>query len=252
MKRRTFIQSSALAGLSPLALSAHAKNLRPAQNKEWYELRTYEIRFGGNQRLLIDYLNGALQPALRQRGAKRFMLFREWGQTEPAKLWLWIAYPDINAYTLAQDLSADAEFREAAAGYDQLPSDQALYNRYSSWLLHAFDGLPQALDPGDAGLFELRIYESFSEDALRRKIRMFNKEELDLFYKVDLNPVFFAEMMAGPYRPCLAYMIHFKDMAQRDAHWKAFGQHPDWAEMRVKEEYADSVSNIQRIFLAPL
>jgi hypothetical protein len=46
-------------------------------------------------------------------------------------------------------------------------------------------------------------------------------------------------------------MVGFKDMADRDATWKKFGSHEDWNAMRVKPEYADTVSNIHKIFLTP-
>ncbi|MFT7019162.1 MAG: hypothetical protein ACJASO_001342 [Cyclobacteriaceae bacterium] len=46
-------------------------------------------------------------------------------------------------------------------------------------------------------------------------------------------------------------MAHFKDMDTRDKNWKAFAEHPDWNTMRIKEEYADTVSKITKIFLTP-
>jgi len=87
---------------------------------------------------------------------------------------------------------------------------------------------------------------------VRRKIKMFNVEEIPLFHEVGLHPVFFGDMIAGPYRPCLTYLLHFKDMAERDANWKKFIDHPDWNAMKVKEEYADTLSNIQKVFLKPI
>jgi hypothetical protein len=47
-------------------------------------------------------------------------------------------------------------------------------------------------------------------------------------------------------------MLHFKNMEERDANWKAFIDHPDWKKMSSMEEYANTVSNIIRRFLVPL
>ncbi|MCF8243832.1 MAG: NIPSNAP family protein [Saprospiraceae bacterium] len=253
MKRRKFIQSSVLASALPLSIAKGQSSQQPSDSpKALYELRTYEMKFGANQSLLTDYLTTALQPALKRTGANHFMLFKEWGNSEPANLWVLISYPDSDVYLRAQNLAADSEFTAAAAAYHALPSDKAMYNRYSSMLLLALDGLPQLMNPVDgASLFELRTYEGYSEDATRRKIKMFNEEEIDLFLRVKLNPVFFGEMIAGPYRPCLTYMINFKDMEEHDANWKAFVSHPDWKAMSSKPEYADSVSNIRKLFLKP-
>ncbi len=112
--------------------------------------------------------------------------------------------------------------------------------------------MPEVANPGpEAGLFELRTYEGYSEDATRRKIKMFNVEEIDLFHETGLHPVFFGNMISGPHRPALVYMLHFKDMEERNANWSKFGPHPKWRAMVVKEEYANSVSNIRKSFLVP-
>jgi hypothetical protein len=252
MKRRKFIQSTAVATALPLTFSAGQQQPKPASGKELYELRTYEIKFGGNQNLLIEYLKNALEPALKRQGVNHFMIFREYGNSDPANIWVLISYPDTSAYLQSQNLFADPEYLKASADYHALPADKPIYNRFGSSLLLAFDGLPKMLTPVEgSSLFELRIYEGYSEDAVRRKIKMFNHEEIELFYKTKLNPVFFGEMIAGPYRPSLVYMLNFKDMAERDANWSTFVNHPEWNAMRVKDEYANSVSNIRKIFLKP-
>ena len=46
----------------------------------------------------------------------------------------------------------------------------------------AFDGLPKLIKPKEGSkLFELRTYEGYSEDAVRRKVKMFNEEEFAIF-----------------------------------------------------------------------
>jgi len=101
-------------------------------------------------------------------------------------------------------------------------------------------------------IFEIRTYEGYSEDAVRRKVKMFNADELPIFYKVKLNPVFFGKVIAGEHMPCLTYMLTFKDMAERDANWKAFSADSDWKRISAAPEYANTVSNIIRVFLEPV
>jgi len=241
-----------MASALPLGIVQGQSKQTPPSAKELYELRTYEMKFRGDQNLLTGYLKNVLQPALKRAGVNHFMLFTEWGNSDPANIWVLISYPDQNIYLKAQNLSADAEYVAAAATYHALPLEKAIYNRYTSMLLLAFDGLPKMLNPIDgASVFELRTYEGYSEDAVRRKVKMFNDEEFPLFFKVKLNPVFFGENIAGPHRPCLTYMLNFKDMAERDANWKTFIDHPEWKAMVGKPEYADTVSNIRKTFLKP-
>ncbi len=259
MKRRKFIQSTLLASAVATAvpISSAAGQIKPSLDsfleRELYELRTYEIRFGGNQKLLVDYLNKVYQPALDRLGVNHFMLFKELGDSNPTKLRVLISYPNTSVYLSAQNLHSDLKYAKEAKKYNSLTADQAIYNRFSSSLFLAFDGMPKLIDPvKGASLFELRTYEGFSEDAVKRKINMFNKEEIQLFLKTNLHPVFFGEMIAGPYRPSLTYMLNFKDMAEHDSSWKDFIKHPEWKAMSSKEEYANTVSNIRKVFLKPV
>jgi hypothetical protein len=52
--------------------------------------------------------------------------------------------------------------------------------------------------------------------------------------------------------PCLAYMITFKDMAERDRNWKAFGEDAQWQKISKDPQYANTVSRIHKIFLDPV
>lgn len=241
------------AGALPMTTMANPSAFGMERNKELYEIRTYEAKFGGNQQLLKDYLKKVLGPSLKSLGANRFMMLGELGNSDPTKLWVIIGYPDGDAFLKAQHLQNDTAYKTAAAEYDALTPDQTLYDRFTSSLLLAFDGMPKMMDPiAGASLFELRTYEGYSEDAVRRKIKMFNEGEIDIFLETGLHPVFFGEMIIGPYRPCLTYMLNFKDMEERDANWKQFGAHPDWKAMSGMEEYANTVSNIRKVFLKPL
>lgn len=254
MQRRKFLAAAATAAALPLTLVATATPPAPAAGRQLIELRTYTMQFGGSGRqVLLTYLRDALQPALARHGVKSFRLMKPLGDEEPGQLYVLIAYPDANTYVAAQDLSGDADYQQAAAEYHAVPAGRPVYSRFTSQLLHAFSRLPEVADPGEeAGLFELRTYEGYSEDAVRRKIKMFNVEEIDLFYEVGLHPVFFGEMISGPYRPSLVYMLHFRDMEERNANWGKFGPHPKWKKMLANPEYADSVSNIRKTFLVPV
>lgn len=220
-----------------------------AMTNELYELRMYELKFGSPAAPFMDYLKNSLRKATLEAGANGYFLFNELGKSDPTKIWVLISYPSSEAYVAGQHAyqSIDGSTQAAAT------RDAVHYNRYESWVFHAFDGMQQMMQPMQGkNLFELRIYEGKNEEAVRRKIKMFDVEEIDLFNRVGLFPVFFGEMIAGPHRPALVYMLQFKDMAERDDNWKIFIDHPEWKAMVAKEEYASTVSNIVRIFLVPL
>ena len=122
-------------------------------------------------------------------------------------------------------------------------------------LLHAFDYMPESripdLDtPPQDRIYELRSYESYTEEILANKIEMFNEGgEVDLFEKLEFNAVFYGEVIAGSRMPNLMYMTSFADMESREAHWAAFRVHPDWEQMKSLEQYQNNVSHIDRIML---
>lgn len=250
MKRRKFIAAATAA--VPFALGAVPAK-RTEEGRDLIELRTYDIKFGGSgANILLEYLRDVYGPALQRLGCPKPRIMKELGDEQPTRIHVLVTYPDADIYLLAQHLNTDAAYRSAAEKYNEVPAAKPVFNRFSSQLLHAFQGMPRVADPAaEAGLFELRTYEGHSEDALRRKTAMFNNEEIALFLRVGLNPVFFGKMIAGPYRPSLVYMLHFRDMADRNASWGRFGPHPEWKAMAAKPEYADSVSNIRRTFLIP-
>ncbi|RYU96187.1 NIPSNAP family protein [Emticicia agri] len=224
-----------------------------APRKEFYEIREYELRFGSPVSNLENYFKNALIPALNRLGVKNVGVFKEIGKSEPAKIYVLIPYSSIEQYAnISVQIKSDDKFKEASQEYNSLLPDKAPYFRYTTSLLMAFDGLPQMIKPNvEQRFFEMRTYESFSEDAARRKIKMFNEEEIKIFYQTKLNPVFFGEVIAGEHQPCLTYMLTFKNMEERDANWKAFSADADWKRISPLPEYANTVSRIIRVFLEP-
>ncbi len=101
-------------------------------------------------------------------------------------------------------------------------------------------------------LFELRIYESYNEDALRRKVKMFNDSEFGIFANVGLNTVFFGANISGDQMPCLTYLLAFKDMEAHREAWSKFGPHPEWQRIIKLDEYKNAMNDITRVFLKPL
>ena len=222
--------------------------------KEYYELRTYSIPFNGSEQALHDYLEDTLLPALNRYGVENIGVFEALGDPTPKQIVLLIPYKDISAYgDVIAALAADTNYLEKRKAYDAVPHNKRVYTRFSSSFYIAFDGLPQIVKPKEGRqLFELRTYEGYSEDAVRRKVKMFNEEEFSIFDATGLHSVFFGEQVSGPMMPALTYMLSFSSMEERDANWKKFIVHPEWKRVSGLEEYAHSVSDIKRTFLKPL
>lgn len=222
--------------------------------KEMYELRIYEMKFDKPEKILHDYINYALIPALNRQEIYNIGVFEEIGDALPKKIYLFIPYKNMEAFqNTYENLKTDIAFKNTSESYDKTEEQQFPYETYTTSFFIAFDGFPKVVKPNaDDTLFELRIYESYNEDAFIRKVKMFNESEFKIFEDVGLRPVFFGEQIAGEYMPNLTYLLAFKDMNDHDSTWEKFGPHPEWQRISNLPEYANSINNIRRVFLSPL
>ena len=100
-------------------------------------------------------------------------------------------------------------------------------------------------------LFEMRTYESYSEQKALKKIEMFNSGEIETMHEVGLAPIFYGQALAGANLPHLTYMLSAEDQKSHDKHWDAFKKHPVWEKLKSDPQYADTVSNITKRILTP-
>ena len=253
MKRRKFIAKTSLftiTSLTTLPLMAAGEKKEKAQI---YEMRIYTLQFGGNQNILHTYLKSALIPALNKQGIKNVGAFTPIGDPMPSQLYLLIAYDSYEQMLKSKgDLGKDEEYMKNKKAYDENPPEKKAYERFDTYLMQAFEAIPQMkLPESKERIFEIRTYQGYNEHAVERKVKMFNKEEMPVFYETGLHPVFFGDMISGPEMPALIYMLWFKDMKERDENWAKFSVNPEWKRMSALPEYANSVSNIIRVFLKP-
>ena len=257
MKRRKFIKTTAAATAltaTTISTASAGVNETPVAEQQIYEFRVYHLIWNRGTGALSKYLKEALIPALNRYGCSNVGVFTEMGLSTPPKLYLLIPYKSMDHYAgVSEFLSSDETYRTAQMDYDKIPVDGKIYDRYDTWTMRAFKGIPEMRIPEQKErIFELRTYEGYSEDAVRRKVKMFNNGELPIFDKTGLHSVFFGHLLSGPAMPALTYMLTFKDMEERDANWKKFIDHPEWKAMSGMKEYANTVSNIIRVFLVPM
>jgi len=254
MQRRKFLQSSlvATAGIVVASNPAIAAGDRQTVQKEVYEWREYEMRFGADKGQLENYFKTALIPALNKFGVK-VGVFKDLTSSEPAKFYLLTTYSSVeNYFSVNAKVKADADYLKNSATYDSISADKSLYIRFSSSLMIAFDGWPKIVIPTEKSrIFELRTYEGYSEDAVRRKIKMFNDGEFPIFQRAKLNPVFCGEVIAGEKLPRLTYLITCNGMEERDKGWSAFVADPEWKKLVSDPQYANTISKISNTFLIP-
>lgn len=258
MKRRDFLRTSSLTGAAALSGWSPLEAVAHEAQREFYELRTYEMPTGNRKTVLNDYLEKAAIPAWNRAGIGPVGVFGVLSGANALMLYVLVPYPDLATFqAVPGKLASDAGYQKAAAEYLGTSIDNPAYTRYDSWLLRAFENVPRLRVPAETvekkpRIFELRMYESHSETAALKKIQMFNEGgEIALFDRVGLRPVFFGQMLAGPRQPNLVYMTVHQDMVAREKTWAAFNADAGWQKLRTDPAYLNTVSATTVVFLRP-
>ncbi len=251
MQRRNFMKLAGALAITPTvsrAESLQTSALSPT--KEIYEWRIYSLTGDGSS--LDTFFKDALIPAYNRKKIK-VGAFKPFKEENPDKRYLLLIYPDITTFHAVKNkLWKDKTFLKDAQPFFDTTAPSPVYTSFEGYLCEAFDKIPIHRHPDkDRSLLELRIYHSPNEEANQRKIRMFNRDEIDVFDKVGINSVCYGEILAGRHMPALAYLTWYKDETTRADAWKAFGGHPDWQRISKLPEYAYTATNNQSILLAP-
>lgn len=213
--------------------------------KQIYEWRVYTTTSAAR---LDKYMKEVLIPAYNRHGIS-VGAYGEYSMTMPAKQYYLFVYADLADYQRVKTaLENDKAYVDGAAADNPLNPP---FLRYETYLSEAFEAWPR-ITKSTKPLLEWRIYEGGNDDALRRKVKMFNDGEIPIFVESGIEPFMFGQILAGPDMPALMYITRFDNMESRDAAWAKFGPHPKWIAMKDKEEYANTVSKIHRTFLVPL
>lgn len=229
-------------------------------NQEFYQIRRYSFETSLQAELTDKYLEEAFVPALKRLGISKVGVLKPKPVGDSVELATWVIIPfqSLEEFqNLESGLSADETYRISGSEYLEAPFDNPPYQRIESLLLEAFTDWPQLRKPDlqaerSRRVYELRSYQSATEELHRKKVDMFNAGgEIALFDKLGFNPVFFARILSGPLMPNLMYMICFENEEDQKNHWEAFVNSPEWTQLKQLPEYLNTVSHIDKYFLIP-
>jgi hypothetical protein len=258
LERRSFLTSSLAA--SALAFAGKSGAQAPAgKPREYYELRKYHMQTGPQTRLTESYLSDALIPALNRLGMSPIGVFNLTIGPETPTLYVLIPSASVETLVTADlRLVQDKQFMDAAEPFWNVPAKEPAYIRIESSLLIAFEGWPKLVLPAGTAqhakrVFQLRTYESPTNQDHVRKVEMFHNGEFDIFQKAGFGQVFYGDTLIGQRLPSLTYMLSFGDLSEMNAKWEIFGNDPNWKKLSASPRYAfeQTVSNISNLILTP-
>lgn len=231
-----------------------------AASRDYYQVQVFRLNGKAQEEKVDHFLKNAYLPALHKAGIEKIGVFKpiETDTTSGKRVYVWIPFKSLNHFAEIQDkLANDQQYQNAGMDFLGAPFDQVPFMRKESILLKAFPDapnyfIPNYSTPRSERIYELRSYEAPTENLFRQKVKMFNEGgEIKLFKKLEFNVVFNAEVISGSTMPNLMYLSTFASMPEHDAHWKAFGGHPEWKKLSGMEEYKNTVSKAVILLLHP-
>ena len=256
MKNSRRIKSACIFLLSIVAFVGSTN----AQNRDFYQFKIYSIENAQQEQRMDKYLENAYLPALKRAGIPIVGVFKpnEGDANQDKMIFVMIPFKSLEQFAkLSAKLLADEQYLKDGGDYIDAAHDNPPYSRIESILLRSFKDcpefhIPEHSTPPSEQIYELRSYHGATEKLYERKVEMFNEgDEIEIFFKLDFQPVFFGEVISGASMPNLMYMTTHENTASRAENWKAFSGDPDWKALSGMEKYNNTVSHIDIYMLHP-
>lgn len=243
---------------SAFCLTAHSAPV--AKDSRYFQLKVYHYASNQQEAMIDNYLQNRFIPSLHAVGLSNIGVFKAIANDTAAdkKMYVFIPFSSLKQWE-SYSLKSTGNKQSANAGdeYESVPSDKPAFSRIENIFLKAFELMPpitpsKLTAPKSERVYELRSYESASENFYRNKVQMFNQGgEINIFSRLGFNPVFYSEVIFGSKMPNLMYMTSFESMKSREDHWKAFSDDPAWKTLSAMPQYQKNVSHSDIYFLRP-
>jgi hypothetical protein len=222
----------------------------------YYQLKVYHLKGKAQQDMVDEYLQNAYIPALHRAGIPSVGVFKPLvADTAEQLVYVFIPFKKLDAFlALDATLANDQQYQDAGKSYLNAVYNQPPYLRMENILMKAFRAvpeyhLPKLTSPKNQRVYELRSYESATENIALNKMNMFNDDEISIFNKLNFNAVFYGQVISGSHMPNLMYLTTFENKADRDKHWADFGA--EYKKISTLPKYLNNVSKNVTLFVKP-
>ena len=233
--------------------------LQSNAQKDIYEIQVYKLKSSDQEKATDNFLRDVYLPAMHRLGIKQVGVFKPLSNDTATikKIFVIVQYISLDVWRRSKaNIETDPVYVNAAKSFDDADTSNLPFLRMESTILEAFPDqpklIPTTLKSNPDALYELRSYESPTEELHRKKVNMFNAGgEIILFKRLDFQAVFYADVLSGGQMPNLVYMVVFPNAADREAKWKEFGSSKEWKTISVDPKYRNdvSVSHIDSILM---
>lgn len=246
--------------LFTLCQSSYSKTTSPTggrANKDFYQLKVYHLKDDNQVNMTDDFLKNAYLPALHRFGIRNIGVFKPITNDTASdkRIYVLIPFSSSGQWTSISDkINSDPAFNASAKDFLAADSKTPSFEKMESILMEAFQKQPHLVFPTQKDaerIFELRSYESPTIHLARKKMDMFNNDEINIFNRLGFDPVFYGKVVSGNRMPNLMYLPIFKSVEDRNDQWKVFGGDAKWKEIAADpaNENKVSVSHIDSILM---
>lgn len=253
MKR--FFATLLVIAAFPALLFAKEKN-----QKTYFEAIVYHFATPTQGSAISNYLEKSFLPALHQLNLKAGVFKPLANDTAADKtIYVLIDHPSFQSIldtrsklkTTVPTFGNPKEFTGPAYNAPSFTRKEIMI--MESWPSMLSLKTPALKSPKADHIYEWRSYESATEDLHLNKVHMFNEGgEVPLFARLNFNAIFYSSVIAGSRMPNLIYMTSFENLDDRNAHWKAFNDDPEWKKLVSSPEYQNNVSKADIILMHAL
>lgn len=223
-----------------------------------YAITVYHFSTAQQETTLDTYLQTAYLPALHRANKKSIGVFKPIANDTATDKIIYVIVPFKSfdeIQVLQKTLLKDSAYSSAGKDYINISYQTLPYTRMETILLTAFELAPQMQLPHlhsdkKEHVYELRSYESPTEKYHQNKVAMFNGGgEINIFNRLNFNPVFYGDVVAGSHMPNLMYLTCFENMQDRDAHWKSFSDDDATKKLFAMDQYKNNVNKADIILM---
>ena len=226
--------------------------------REFYLIQIYHCTNKDQVNGVDAYLKNTYLPFLHKTGIAKVGVFAPIANDTASdkKIYVWVPMPSLDMLDKLDQAVEKLDPMGKNALVDLENADSSLpYTRVERIVSKAFKLQTQyekktSLTKSPDRIYEYRCYESPTENAHLRKVHMFNEGgEISLFKSLNFNAIFYSKAIVGARMPNLIYMTSFNNMADRDAHWKAFSASPIWKDISTMPKYLKAVNRNETVLM---
>ena len=236
MKRREFLASAAVASVAaataPNSLSGAADT--GAGNREFYQLRRYQLARGPQLKLADDYFRLALVPALNRMGLTPVGVFNLTIGPDTPAMYVLIPSSTVDALSSIENrLAQDAEYAKSGTDFLKAPAKEPAFHEVEISLMQAFENMPKLKVPR-APRTIARGFSSCGHTKARAKSCTKKSGNVQLLRNGAAGAIQHGSRVLwrhdrGARMPNLTYMLAFDNLADREKKFLAFND-SDWME----------------------